>query len=169
MSLRILFFVALCSLSFNAVADLPHFDRIDRLFNTAKSFEFESKLGWYSGRCFTPESERAIGSILIIEQKSASGPLFPGNQKFVIYSRTDAASADIYDYMTDEEKLKVQTLLDKDWSSIVMLYDTLGFTSSKKPALQQLRLSSDGQYLVGKRYHSALGDVLACYFFKPID
>jgi hypothetical protein len=168
MPIRFLLSAMIFSLALNASANSPSFDRVDAMFNAGVTFDFGTKLGWYSGRCWSPTSDAPVGSVVILDQRGLAGPAFPADRKFVIFTAS-YGSADRYDNMSPLDRASIQNTFNQYWGSVLPLEDTTGFSIRYESVVHQLRQTADGVYLVGKASNSVSGVTLSCYFFKQVN
>jgi len=163
-------FILIVSLSFNASAFegrdlLMSYPLIDSMFNRGTTFDFASKLGWYSGRCFRAEpSSSAIAAVVALESRQ-TGPSFPADQKFFMLVNTQV-SENYYDQIRAVDLIAIERLINNLWPTMFKVADQFGFSETNQDGTQTLRLSEDGLYLVGKAINAQTGSSLTCFYFK---
>lgn len=156
MKFRFVLVALVATLSLNASAQSA-FELVDSLFANGTAFDLCSKVGNYSGRCWSDKSETPIDVLLIIEQKISVHAGVPVVTKFGIYKGS-------------EDSLSTyQNMFKRSWDSLVMLPDnTHGHTMTYAEYAQYLKLSLDTKYMLGKSFDLKSNEVLSCYFAKQI-
>ena len=156
MKFRFVLVALVATLSLNAAAQSA-FELVDSLFANGTAFDLCSKVGSYSGRCWSDKSETPVAALLIIEQKISVHAGVSAVTKFGIYK----GSEDDLSFLLNQFK--------RTWDSLVILPDsTHGHTMTYAEYAQYLKLSLDTKYMLGKSFDSKTGEVLSCYFAKQI-
>lgn len=141
------------------------------MFALGSRFDFASKLGWHSGRCWMSEGRPVEGGLLVLEERAPNGPAFPIDQKFMVFSGAGKpVEPNRFDVLKPEDRAAVRQGLDNAWSLITTLEDESSIRVSYAQILYDLRLSQDAAFLVLKM--ASLNNPEAagyCYFFKRVD
>ena len=154
--------------------DDTYFNQIGDMFNQGTLPTAEETLGWWSGRCFQPNSpNRTSDGLFVFRADDSQGPAFPLSYQIFGFGRSNNP-ADYYDTLTDAIEVKVREFIV---SSHARGFD---FTAREKNGswftrettkiyAQELRKYQD--YFV-MRVFSSEGDELTvisyCYYFKKI-
>lgn len=161
------------------------YKRLAAMFDEGKSFDFAASEGWYSGRCWSWNSETAQNGLLVMEQRQTDGPEFPAVKKFSLYQQEGQPANFFEKYSSEEKEASSHKRLNKnqsmhhqwrknvarnftnDWDDISLIADAEGggFTNTyARLAPMIVRKSSDDKYFVLKN-----SDTLLCYFFEPVE
>jgi hypothetical protein len=141
--------------------------RLLPMFESGNSFDFASEKGWYTGRCWSRDSENASGALLVLEERFTDGPAFPPVQKFFSFVNSGNAPA-LYDNLVDPSGVHQGGQIGSTinfWWNVTMPNElqSNGFRSRN----DYLRQSADGQFFVLFKHSDT--QPFMCYFFARVD
>ena len=152
--------------------DDTYFNQIGEMFAQGTLPTAEETLGWWSGRCYKPDSpNRPFNDLLVFRTDDSQGPAFPlSYQTFGLYAPT--APAGYFDTLTEVKRIDVKKSLSRWFSPTAQKKNGSWFTRpTTEPKAYATELRKYQNYFI-KRIFSSEGDKLTvikyCYAFKKI-
>jgi hypothetical protein len=145
--------------------------------------EFPSTKGWWTGRCYAPESPVSPDPMLLavventIVHNPNDGPDFPPTSEIVhnlvfITDVNGVSPPNFFDDMSSDTRNAVASVVGSDLIKSLVIFEANGSLNSETGEIRfSIRKQGDNFYGTVNQTNSAgeTKTIRACYFFKKVD